>query len=172
VSTEVYSNVDLYSAIRISNALTWIEPWRIMLSMGMAEEARRAAEQYRTAEQQHAVSVGQTEAWLRQTIDRLAAEFAESARSMGIKPAKRKFAKLMEPAYFSVHLVVMPPGGDQHGSSWRIRVRRNGSWDFGAGNHRPFFPVSLPQNPEQQLRESFTRALSDRARGVPESPTR
>ena len=140
--------------------------------MGMADDARRAAKQYTTAETQHAVSVGHTEAWLRQTIDRLAGEFAESARSMGIKPAKRKFAKLIEPAYFSVHLVVMPPGGDQHGSSWRIRVRRNGSWDFGAGNHRPSFPVSLPPHAEQQLRESFTRALGDRARGVPEPHTR
>jgi hypothetical protein len=88
---------------------------------------------------------------------------------MGIKPAKRRFAKMFEPAYYSVALGVVTRGEyDDSISSWKIRVKRNGSWDFGANDRRQYFPTSLPADAAEQLRQSFTNALSRRAEGWPE----
>ena len=139
-----------------------------MFAMGMADEARRAAEQYKASQGQRAVESGHTEAWFRQTIDRLAAEFASSAREMNIKPMKRKFAKMLEPKYFGVFLSV--PGPSDGGSyTWRIFVRSNGDWKF---VEKPFFPAQMPYDAEAQLRKGFTTALTNRAQGFKESHAR
>jgi hypothetical protein len=146
----------------------------ILHGVGMADEARQAAEQHRLASQNQAANRAQVEAWFTLVVHRLAAEFVASARQLGVKPAKRKFGAITDPKYFAVNIAVTSRSqyGDPSSNTWSIRVKANGSWDFDPaslqGRSRPYFPESLPPDADAQIRNSFTGALNRRAEGRPE----